>query len=92
MKQDTPLQKLLSIKKSELNDLRRYESKSRKTIDKIKGLMSDIEQIKRLLPYEREVIENYGEKMQIVEDVDPYGNVTFVFDPKTHFNQTFKTE
>ena len=47
-----------------------------------------------LLPYEREVIENFGTEMQTIDYVcgnGIYHDVRFTFEPKELFNQTFQT-
>ena len=43
----------------------------------------------KALELEKQQIIEFGEKMQIIKDVDFDGNVTFIFEPKTHFKETY---
>ena len=43
----------------------------------------------KLLEKEKQQIIEFGNKMQIVSDVDHDGNVKFCFNPETHYQQTF---
>lgn len=83
MKQETPLQKLIAEMEEQANTC---PISHRKFYIYCKTLAI------QKLPYEREVIENYADKMRLIEDVDFDGNVTFAFDPKLYFEKQFKTE
>lgn len=49
-----------------------------------------LKEIEELLPKEREVIENFGDKCQIISDVDIDGNVKFSFTPEELFKINFE--
>ena len=42
-----------------------------------------------LLIVEKQQIIEFGSKMQIIKDVDFDGNVTFIYNPETHFNDHY---
>lgn len=85
---ETPLQRLIAeLNKSKSN----LDGNCKESKTEIETLECVILKAESLLPYEREVIENFGSKMQIISDVDFDGNVTFALDPKESFNQTFQT-
>ncbi len=49
-------------------------------------LKEEIEQAKAM--HKEEMIQNCA-KMQIIDDVDFDGNVTFIFDPEQYYNETY---
>ena len=56
-------------------------------IDENRKLMTKIiEQAKAM--HKEEMIQNCA-KMQIIDDVDFDGNVTFIFDPEQYYNKTY---
>jgi hypothetical protein len=52
----------------------------------LEDVLNESERLKEL---EKQQIIEFGEKMQIIKDVDFDGNVTFIFEPKTHFKETY---
>jgi hypothetical protein len=44
------------------------------------------------LEMEKQQIIDFGEKMQLVRDVDFDGNIEFIFNPEQYYNQTFKQQ
>ena len=41
---------------------------------------------------EKQQIIYFGNKMQLVKDIDFDGNIEFAFNPENYFNETFKTD
>lgn len=63
-----------------------------KNFDAIKFVKYFDENRLQLLEKEKQQIINFGNKCQIIKDVDFDGNVSFVFDPEQYYEQTFKNE
>jgi hypothetical protein len=49
----------------------------------------EIEQAKEM---EKQQIIDFGNKMQLVKDIDFDGNIEFIFNPEQYYKETFKTK
>ena len=83
--------RLIAEKEQILKSLQNTVYPSVKVKVRINCIKHDIERMKKELPYEREVIENFGEDCQDSVKSNAYGELEITKEPKELYNQTFQT-
>ena len=87
MENKTALQELIEI----LNKSQKFINDNDSKEDKYyrSGLREAIEVAKNLIPTEKNKMIEFGNKMQIIDDVDFDGFVTFFYEPEDYYNKTY---
>ena len=94
MKQETPIQKLIAELKKQKDILKNHFEQGKWNDDRCSEIDNSIQLAESLLPYEREVIENFAKKyfLENRHDQQKITEVMLKANIESEFEETFKTE